>query len=97
VLLDLVLTNREGLVEDVKAGGNLGYSDHEMVEFRILRGGSRTISRITILDFRRDNFGLCKGLLGRIPRVRALEGRGSKRPGYYSSITSSMLKISASL
>jgi len=34
-LLDLVLTNKEGLVEDVKVGGRLGCSDHEMVEFRI--------------------------------------------------------------
>jgi len=45
-LLDLVLTNKEGLVEDVKVGGRLGCSDHEMVKFRILRGGSRATSRI---------------------------------------------------
>ncbi|GAB0204057.1 hypothetical protein GRJ2_002871300 [Grus japonensis] len=76
VLLDLVLTNKEGLVGDVKLGGSLGCSDHEMVEFRILRGRSRAISRITTLDFRRANFGLCKDLLGRIPWVRALEGKG---------------------
>jgi len=31
-LLDLVLTNKEELVEDVKVGGRLGCSDHEMVE-----------------------------------------------------------------
>jgi len=75
-LLDLVLTNKEGLVEDVKAGGSLSCSDHEMVEFRILRGGSRAISRIKTLDFRRANFGFFKQLLGAIPWVRALEGRG---------------------
>ena len=50
VLLGLVLTNRNGLVEDVKAGGSLVCSDHEMVEFRILCGGSRIINRITTLD-----------------------------------------------
>jgi len=49
-LLDLVQMNKEGLVEDVKVGGRLGCSDHEMVEFRILRGGSRVISRIKTLD-----------------------------------------------
>jgi len=59
-LLDLVLTNKEGLVEDVKVGGRLRYSDHEMVEFRILRGGSRAISRIKTLDLRRANFGLSR-------------------------------------
>jgi len=66
-----------------------------MVDFRILCGGSRSVSRITTLDFRRANFGLFKDLLGGIPWVRALEGR-SKRAGHYSSITSSMLRISAS-
>ena len=62
--------------EDVKVGGSLGCSDHDMVEFRILRGGSRAISRITTLDFGRAKFGLFKDLLGRIPWVRSLEGRG---------------------
>jgi len=40
-LLDLVLTNKERLAEDVKVGGSLGCSGHEMVNFRILCGGSR--------------------------------------------------------
>jgi len=66
-LLDLILTNKEGLVEDVKVGGRLGCSNHEMVEFRILRGRSRAISRIKTLDFRRAKFGLFKELLGGIP------------------------------
>ena len=72
VLLDLVFTHK-GLVGDVKVGSSLGYSDHEMVEFRILCGGSRATSRIAILDL---TFGLFKDLLGGIPWVRALEGRG---------------------
>ncbi|GAB0209615.1 hypothetical protein GRJ2_003427200 [Grus japonensis] len=78
MLLDLVLPNKEGLVGDVKVGGSLGCNDHEMVEFRILHGRSRAISRITTLDFRRANFGLFKDLLGRIPWVRALEGKGAQ-------------------
>jgi len=60
VLLDIVLMTKEGLVEDVKVGGSLGCTDHEMVT----------------LDFRRANFGLFKDLLGGIPWVSALEGRG---------------------
>jgi len=79
VLLDLVLTNKEGLVEDVKVGGSLSCCDHEMVEFRILYGGSRAISRIESLDFRRVIFGLFKNLLRGIPWDRALEGRGGPR------------------
>ena len=76
MLLDLILTNKEGLAEEVKAGSSLSCSDHEMVEFRILRGGSRAISRIKTLNFRGANFGLCKELLGGILWVRFLEGRG---------------------
>ncbi|PKU47288.1 rna-directed dna polymerase from mobile element jockey-like [Limosa lapponica baueri] len=37
-LLDLILTNKEGFTEDMKVKGSLGFSDHEMVEFRILKG-----------------------------------------------------------
>jgi len=75
-LLDLVLTNKEGLVEDVKVGGRLSCSDHEIVNFRILHGGSRATSRIKTLDFWRANFDLFKELLGGIPWDRALIGRG---------------------
>jgi len=95
-LLDLVLTNKEGLVEDVKVGGRLGCSDHEMVEFRIMHGGSRVISRIKTLDFRRANLGLFKELLGGIPWARALKAGGSKSAGRCLNITSSMLRSGAS-
>ena len=54
-------------------------SDQEMVEFRILHGGSRAISRIKTLDLRRANFALFKDILGGILWVRALEGRGGAR------------------
>jgi len=59
----------------VEFGGRLSCNDHEMVEFRILRGGSRAISRIKTLDLRWANFGLFKELLGGIPWARALKGR----------------------
>jgi len=75
-LLDLVLKNKEGLVEYGKAGGSLCCRNHEIVEFRILRAGSRAISRIKTLDLKRANFGLFKELLGGIPWAWALEGRG---------------------
>lgn len=38
MLLDVALTNKEGLVGDVRGGGKLGCSDHKIVEFRILCG-----------------------------------------------------------
>ncbi|GAB0179874.1 hypothetical protein GRJ2_000452700 [Grus japonensis] len=74
-MLDLVLTNKEGLAGDVKLKGSLDCSDHEMVEFKILRAARRAHSKLTILDFRRADFGLFRDLLGRIPWDKALEGR----------------------
>ncbi|GAB0205608.1 hypothetical protein GRJ2_003026400 [Grus japonensis] len=43
-MLDLVLTNKEDLVGDVKLKGSLGCSGHEMVEFKILRTVRRAYS-----------------------------------------------------
>ncbi|GAB0207020.1 hypothetical protein GRJ2_003167600 [Grus japonensis] len=77
-MLDLILTNKEGLVGDVKLKGSLGCSDHEMVEFGILRAARRARSKLTTLDFRRADFGLFRDLLGRIPWDKALEGRGAQ-------------------
>ncbi|GAB0204079.1 mitochondrial enolase superfamily member 1 [Grus japonensis] len=77
-MLDLILTNKEGLVGDVKLKGSLGCSDHKMVEFRILRAVRRARSKLTALDFRRADFGLFRDLLGRIPWDKVLEGRGAQ-------------------
>ena len=43
-MLDLVLTNKEGLVGNVKIRDSLGCSDHEMVEFKILEAVRRAHS-----------------------------------------------------
>lgn len=47
VLLDLTsFTDKEELIGKSKVGGSLGCTDHEMVQFRILKEGSRAKSRI---------------------------------------------------
>jgi len=79
VLLDLVFTNKERLVGDVKAGGSLGCSNHEVVKFKILYGRIKAISRSATLGFRRVNFDLFKDLLEGIPWARALEGKGAHK------------------
>ena len=76
--MGLVLLNEEGLVGNVKLKGSLGCSDHEVVEFKILRGARRGHSKLTTLDFRRADFGLFRDPLGRAPWDKALEGRGAQ-------------------
>lgn len=48
--MDLILANKEELVGDVKVGGSLGCSDHEVVEFKILRVGKKIKSSIITLE-----------------------------------------------
>ncbi|PKU35038.1 adaptin ear-binding coat-associated protein 1 [Limosa lapponica baueri] len=75
-LLDMLLVNREGPVGDVTVGGHLGRSDHEMIEFSILREARRGASRTATMDFRRADFGLFKSLLDRVLWEAALKGKG---------------------
>ena len=62
----------------VKLKGSLGCSDHEMVEFKILRAVRRSCSKLATLDFRRADFGLFRDRLGRVASDKALEGRGAQ-------------------
>jgi len=77
-MLDLVLTNKEGLVRNVKLKGTLGCSGHKMVELRILRATRRAHSKLTTLDFGRADFGILRDLPGRVPWDKALEERGDQ-------------------
>lgn len=72
VLLDPVLTNKEGLVEDIKDGGSLGCSSHEKIEFRIMGNRQKETNTTAALDFRRANFDLFKKLLRETPWIRAM-------------------------
>jgi len=76
-MLDLVLT-KEGLVGSVKLKDSLGCSDHEMVEFQILRAERRVHSKLTALDFRRADFGLFRDLPSRVPWDKVLEAIGTR-------------------
>jgi len=76
-MLDVVLTNKEGLTGSVKLKSSLGCSDQETVEFKIRRAARRVHSKLTTLDFRRAYFGVFRDLLGRVTRHKPLEGRGA--------------------
>ncbi|PKU41564.1 glycerol kinase [Limosa lapponica baueri] len=76
-MLAIVLTN-EVLVGNVKLTDSLDCSDHEMVEFKIIRAARKAHTKIATLDFRREDFSLFRDLLGRVPWDKALKGRGAQ-------------------
>ena len=81
VMLDLVFTNKEGLVGNVKLQGSLGCSDHEMVEFKFLRAERRVHNKLSTLDFRRADFGIFRDLLGRVPQDKPWREEEPKKAG----------------
>ncbi|KAJ7424185.1 hypothetical protein BTVI_07574 [Pitangus sulphuratus] len=74
-LLDPLFTNREELVGDMVVGGRLGHSDHEIVEFSILRDAKRAINKTSSLDFWRADFGLFRRLVQKVPWKTTLENK----------------------
>uniref|UniRef100_K7EXP3 Endonuclease/exonuclease/phosphatase domain-containing protein n=1 Tax=Pelodiscus sinensis TaxID=13735 RepID=K7EXP3_PELSI len=74
-VLDLILTNREELVENLKVEGSLGESDHEIIEFTILKKDRRENSKIETMDFRKADFGKLRKLIGKVPWESRLRGK----------------------
>ena len=74
--LDLLFTNREGLVGDVEVGGCLGQSDHDMVEFSILGGARSGNSKTATLDFWTADFDWLRRLGGGVPWGSVVESKG---------------------
>jgi len=74
--LDLLFTNRAGLVGDVMVGGHLGLSDHERIEFSVCGEVRWGASKTTTMDFERADFGLLRMLVEKVPWERVLKGKG---------------------
>ena len=75
-LLDLLFTNRDGLVGDVKVGDCLGQSNHEIVEFSILGDVGRMTSKTAILNFQRTDFDLFRMLVAWVTWELLLKRKG---------------------
>ena len=70
VFLDIIQGNKEGLIGNVKAGGSLGCSDHNIVEFRTLHGRNKAIRRNYSPGLRRASFDFFEHLFGDTPLGR---------------------------
>ena len=63
-LLDLLLTNEESIVDEVKVEENLGFSDHNIIRFNmnVISEPKLQKNNVKVLDFRNGdllNFGKC--------------------------------------
>jgi len=90
-ILDLLFVNREDLVGDVKVGGLLGKSGHEMLDFSIFVEPRRVVCRTATLDFRRADFNLFRTLVERVPWEVVLESVGAQEGWEYFKET--VLKV----
>ena len=77
-ILDLLLTNANELIGDIRIGGCLGCSDHAMVEFT-LRRALRQVESNRKLNFRTANFQLFRELIKKTPWETVLMGKGMQQ------------------
>ena len=79
----------------MRVGGSLGYSDHEMVEFRILHGRSRVTSRVITWTSGGPTLASSNTCVEESHELGLWKAVGSKGAGQYSRATSSELKVGA--
>ena len=77
-LLDLLFTNRERLVGDVKVRNCLGQSNHETVEFSILDDVRRVTNKTSIMNFKKVDFDQFRELVAQVPWESLLKGKGAQ-------------------
>lgn len=73
-----MVTNASETISDVKIRGNLGCSDHALVEFAVLRNRGQARSRVKMLNFRKANFPLLRELVSRTSWERMLRDTGAE-------------------
>jgi len=74
--LDLLFTNRAGLLGDMVDEGCLRLNYHETIDFPIHSEVKRGASKTTTKDHQRADIGLFRTLVEKVPWERALKGKG---------------------
>jgi len=82
-ILDLLLTNANELIGDIRIGSCLGCSDHAMVEFTHPRDMGQTKIKIRMLNSKKADFHLFSELVSRTPWECALKEREWSRSGRF--------------
>ena len=78
-VLDLLLTNANALIGDIRIGGCQGCSDHATVEFILWRDMRKAKSKIRKLNFRKAHFQLIRKLVNKTSWKTVLMGKGGEQ------------------
>ncbi|KAK4807857.1 hypothetical protein QYF61_007763 [Mycteria americana] len=79
--VDLMVTNASELISDVRIGGSLGYSDHALVQFIVLRDMGQAKSKARTLNFRKETNSLNSSKLTGLPGKLSSGTREQNRAG----------------
>lgn len=74
--LNLLPINREELTSEVKIGGHLSHSNHEVNKFKVSVGRRNSTLKTSTLDIRRADFRFLRELVSRVPWENTFEGAG---------------------
>ena len=73
-ILDLVLCNHEGMIQEVRADGRVGKSDHDIITFEIDVGGRREQNKRLVYNYRKADFTAMRKAVTDINWFREWEG-----------------------
>ena len=65
-VLDLVLCNRENMIQEVKAEGRVGKSDHDLITFEICVGGRKEMKKRLTYNYRKADFAAMRKSISEI-------------------------------
>ena len=74
-ILDLVLCNCDGMIQEVKAEGRVGKSDHDLITLEICIGGRKEVNKRHTYNYRKADFAVMRKSISKINWSREWEGR----------------------
>ena len=73
-VLDLILCNREGMIDNVKAEGRVGKSDHDLLSFMVCVEKRKEVSNQRIFNYQKADFEEMRKVMADVSWSREWEG-----------------------
>lgn len=70
----------------VETGGSFDHSSHEVIKFKISIDGKKSASKTSALDMSREDFGLLRGLISKVPWEKVFADAGVITAGQFLNI-----------